>query len=319
MTEGVAPLSWRPGISVSVSVPASSANLGPGFDAIGVGLEVRDRCVVTVGAGAGVRVEVEGEGAGEVPTDKRHLVVRAMFRAFEVIGVARPAGLHLRCTNVVPHGRGMGSSATAIVTGVGAAYALVSLARGEEHPRLDLEAINDVAAELEGHPDNSSASVFGGVTLSWADDVHGGALPRTRTVRLRPHPTVAPIVFVPDGQLSTATARSVLPMHVRLGDAAANSGRAALLVHALTTAPEFLVPATRDWLHQEARRPSYAASMALVDRLREAGHAATISGAGPSVLVVGLVGHLDEIAAFAPPGWRVTAPGFAAEGLRCEP
>lgn len=315
MSRGAGRSPWRAGTSISIAVPASSANLGPGFDSVGVGLEVLDRCTVTIDDRPGVHVTVTGQGDGEVPCDERHLVVRALRRAWRVLGVPEPAGLRLVCHNAVPHGRGMGSSATAIVTGVGAAYGLASLADGDV--RLDLDAINDLAAELEGHPDNSSASVYGGLTLSWGDDAPTTAdVARTRTLRLRPHAGVAPVVLVPDVQLSTATARSVLPAHVRLGDAAANSARTALLVYALTADPDLLVPATRDYLHQEARRPSYAASMALVDHLRRDDHAAVISGAGPSVLVLARVPALAEVTACTPPGWRALTPGFAPVGIR---
>jgi len=119
-------------------------------------------------------------------------------------------------------------------------------------------------------------------------------------------------------QLSTAMARSVLPQQVRLADAAANSGRAALLTHALGAAPEHLLAATREWLHQEARRTSYAESMALVDALRAAGHAAVISGAGPSVLVLALRDRVAEVRAIGGDGWRVLTPGIPAHGARVE-
>ena len=158
----------------------------------------------------------------------------------------------------------MGSSATAIVTGIVAAQGLHDLSRGRRGDDVDLGFANSLASRLEGHPDNASASVYGGATLSWTDDDGAG----TTTVHLPVHPDVEPVVFAPDVQLSTAKARSVLPQQVRLADAAANSARAALLAHALGAAPEHLLAATREWLHQEARRSSYAGSMALVDRLR---------------------------------------------------
>ncbi|WP_371814156.1 homoserine kinase [Phycicoccus sp. HDW14] len=222
-------------------------------------------------------------------------------------GARCPAGLRLECVNAVPHGRGMGSSATAIVTGIVAALALASVSDGRGG-EVDLAAANSLAARLEGHPDNASASVFGGVTLSWTE---GDA---TTTVRLPVHPDVEPVVFAPETQLSTARARSVLPLQVRLADAAANSARAALLGHALGSAPEHLVEATRDWLHQEARRGSYPASMALVDALRADGHAAAVSGAGPSVLVLARRARVDEVRAHAPAGWRVLTPGIPDHG-----
>jgi homoserine kinase len=297
----------RPGVAVEVRVPASSANLGPGFDSVGCALGVWDTCRASVTDTAGLVVEVEGEGAGAVPLDETHLVHRAMRTAWAESGVEAPAGLRLECLNAVPHGRGMGSSATAIVTGIVAALGLaaVSAGRGGE---VDLGAANSLAARLEGHPDNASASVFGGVTLSWSDD------DVTTTVRLAVHPDVEPVVFAPETQLSTARARSVLPLQVRLADAAANSARAALLSHALGSDPRHLVEATRDWLHQEARRGSYPGSMALVDALRADGHAAAISGAGPSVLVLALRARVEAVRAHTPAGWRVLTPGIPEHG-----
>ena len=299
-----------PGASVEVRVPASSANLGPGFDSVGLALGIWDSCTATVTAEPGVVVDVEGQGAGEVPGDASHLVVRTMLRAWSELGVVAPEGLHLSCRNSVPHGRGLGSSATAIVTGIVAAQAIHDVCRGAGEA-LDLAFANDLAARLEGHPDNSSASVFGGLTLSWSEgEGHTG------TVRLSPHPDLDVLVLVPGVQLSTATARSVLPTHVRHADAARNSARAALLVHALTSDPGLLLPATREWLHQEARRGSFAASMQLVDLLRADGHAAVISGAGPSVLVLGRSEDLDEAAATAPEEWLVSRPGVPSVGAQ---
>lgn len=299
-----------PGSSVTVRVPASSANLGPGFDTIGLALGVWDECTATVEEEPGLVVEVSGEGAGTVPLDSSHLVARTMRTAWRELGAPPPAGLRLRCTNAVPHGRGMGSSATAIVMGTLVAQALCAAA--PEGSPVDLEVVNDLAARLEGHPDNASASVFGGLTVSWSDA--SGEPGATRTVRPALHPDVDVVVFVPEAQLSTAKARSVLPGQVRLVDAAANTGRAALLVHALTSDPTLLVPGTREWLHQEPRRESYAASMALLDRLRAAGHAAVISGAGPSVLVLTTRDRAGEVAGHRGEGWRVLRPGIPTVG-----
>lgn len=136
----------------------------------------------------------------------------------------------------------------------------------------------------------------------------------TTTVQLPVHRDVEPVVFAPDVQLSTAKARSVLPQQVRLADAAVNSGRAALLAHAIGLRPEHLLAATRDWLHQEARRPSYPASMALVDALRAQGHAAVISGAGPSVLVLSPRDRVEEVRRHARAGWQVLTPGIPDRG-----
>ena len=305
----MSPASLAAGTSVEVRVPASSANLGPGFDSVGLALGVWDTCVVTVTERPGLVLEVEGEGADTVPRDGTHLVVRTMLRAWAELGAQPPAGLHLVCHNEVPHGRGMGSSATAIVSGITAAQGLLGLARGSEAV-VDLVFANDLASRLEGHPDNASASVYGGATLSWTDDAGAG----TRTVRLPLHPDIVPVVFAPAQQLSTAKARSVLPAAVRLADAAANSARSALLVHALGTDPAYLLAATREWLHQEPRRSSYAASMSLVDALRAAGHAAVISGAGPSVLVLTTGDRVGAATSFGGDGWRVLTPGVPGQG-----
>lgn len=302
--------SLAPGSSVRVRVPASSANLGPGFDSVGLALGLWDTCTVTVLEQPGLVVEVEGEGAAEVPRDTSHLVFRTMLRAWDELGVRPPSGLRLVCVNEVPHGRGLGSSATAIVTGIVAAQGLHDVCRGAGG-EPDLAFANSLAALLEGHPDNSSASVYGGLTLSWSDG--GGS---TTTLRLHPHPDVDPVVIVPSEQLSTAKARSVLPTHVRHRDAAMNSARAALLVQALTADPAYLLPATREWLHQEARRDSFAPSMALVDTLRARGHAAVISGAGPSVLVLTTLDRADDVAQGVSDHWRVLRPGVPAQGAQ---
>lgn len=301
--------SLAPGAAVAVRVPASSANLGPGFDSVGLALGLWDECRAAVTEEPGLRIEVEGEGAAVVPRDETHLVYRTMLRAWSELGVTPPAGLALSCRNEVPHGRGLGSSATAIVTGIVAAQGLFDVCREETEP-VDLGFTNSLAARLEGHPDNSSASVYGGLTLSWSDDPADG----TSTMRLRLHPDVEPVVFVPAEQLSTAKARSVLPSSVRHSDAALNSARAALLIQALTSHPAYLLPATREWLHQEARRDSFTASMALVDRLRAAGHAAVISGAGPAVLVLSTRDAAEAVESHGGPQWRALRPGVPPSG-----
>jgi homoserine kinase len=301
------------GSSVRVRVPASSANLGPGFDSVGLALGLWDTCVATVTERPGITVDVEGEGASDVPRDATHLVVRTMARTWAELEVPAPPGLHLQCVNEVPHGRGLGSSATAIVTGIVAAQGLWDVCRGATDGP-DLAFANNLAARLEGHPDNSSASVYGGLTLSWSDAPDEG----THTLRLAPHPEIRPLVFVPAAQLSTAKARSVLPTQIRHGDAALNSARAALLVQAMTDHPEHLLDATREWLHQEARRDSFTASMALVDSLRAAGHAAVVSGAGPSVLVLVRGAEADAVTTLASSDWTVLDPGVPVVGAQVE-
>lgn len=301
-----------------VRVPGSSANIGPGFDSIGLALGIWDEYVATVTAEPSLRIDVEGEGAAELPCDERHLVHRAMLQAWEQLEVQIPAGLHLRCRNAVPHGRGLGSSATSIVAGVVAAQGLCDIATGREHPDggFDRAVTNDLAAAMEGHPDNSSASVFGGMTLSWADDVDPAQI---HSLQLEVDADVIPLVFLPATQLATATARAVLPTEVSLAVAARNSARVGLLVEAVTRRPELLLAATREWLHQEQRRASFPESMALLDVLRGKGHAAVISGAGPSVLVLTTPAQLEDARAQGDPSvWRVLQPGIPVTGASLE-
>ena len=303
-----------PGTSVAVRSPASSANLGPGFDSVGLALGLWDECRVSVTEGPGLVIEVEGEAADEVPRDARHLVYRSMLTTFGHLDITPPSGLHLVCRNGVPHGRGLGSSATAIVTGIYAAQLLAARSEGGAGAP-DLAVTNRLASALEGHPDNASASVFGGATLSVMNPADG-ELPLTETVALPLHESISVVVCVPDGQLSTEKARSVLPGAVPLATAAASTARGALLIHALTSDPSLLMSGTVDVLHQEPRRPAYPDSMALVDRLRAAGLAATISGAGPSVLI--LTAHdeeADRVAAQTPSHWRTVTPGVPQHGV----
>ncbi|MBK8470080.1 MAG: homoserine kinase [Actinomycetales bacterium] len=292
---------------------------------MGLALGVWDELDFTVVAEPGLVVEVEGSGADGVPRDESHLVYRSMVRGLRELGVDVPAGLVMQTRNAVPHGRGMGSSATAIVAGVAAAQGLWawsrraaagSPARPGDELAIDLPAINDLASELEGHPDNASATVFGGMTLSWTDDDGAERGDSTVTIGLALHPELAAVVFVPEATLATHTARALLPERVPLREAALNSARAALLVEAATRRPDLLVPATRDWLHQQARRSSYAASMALVDRLRAQGHAAAISGAGPSVVVLTTNARVEQVSAGGEQSqWRRLVPGIPARGV----
>ena len=253
-------------------VPATSANLGPGFDAFGLALTLYDELTVTPG-GSGVTVEVVGPGAGEVALDESHLVVRAIRAGLESLGVAVP-GFTLRCQNRIPHGRGLGSSSAAIVGGLAAAYGLTGTP-------LDRDKVVSLAHAIEGHPDNVAASALGGFTIAWTDGDRG------RAVRLEPVAGLAAVAYVPETRVLTEKARGLLPSGVPHTDAAANAGRAALLVAALTSRPELLLTATEDRLHQEYRESVMPESLALVHKLRGSGLPAVISGAGPTVLVLG--------------------------------
>jgi homoserine kinase len=266
--------------AVRIKVPATSANLGPAFDCAGLALSCWDTLDVTVTDG-GLDVSVEGTGADDLPTDESHLVVRAFRAACAELGWT-PAGLRLHARNGIPQGRGMGSSAAAVTAGVLAAWALCP-----DVPGVDDVAVLRLCSELEGHPDNVAPCLLGGATLSWTTSA--GA----RAERLVVDPRVAPVLFVPDGTLSTHVARGLLPAVVSHADAAHAAGRSALLVHALTREPALLFEGTEDRLHQAQRAPAMPESAALLARLRAEGHAAVVSGAGPCVLTLAVLGH-DE-------------------------
>ncbi|NUU16519.1 homoserine kinase [Cellulomonas humilata] len=258
---------------VRVRVPATSANLGPGFDAFGIALGLYDELEVRALGSPGVKVQVTGEGAGQVPDDEQHLVVSSLRAALDLVGASQ-TGLDLVCHNRIPHGRGLGSSAGAVVAGIVAARGLIA-----EPEALSDDVVIDLAAQIEGHPDNAAPAVLGGATLAWRDD-------RFRAIDLAVHDDLAVLAIVPPTHLSTKAARGVLPATVPHGDAAFQAGRAALLVEALARRPELLLTATQDRLHQEYRRAVMPGSLALVDVLRARGVAAVVSGAGPTVLVL---------------------------------
>jgi homoserine kinase len=300
--------------AVRVRVPATSANLGPAFDCAGLALTCHDVLDFTV-TDSGLEVAVTGVGAGELPAGESHLVVRA-FRAACAELDWTPPGLRLVAENGIPQGRGMGSSAAAVVAGVVGAWTLCP-----DADQIDLDAVLRLATELEGHPDNVAPCLLGGATLSWMEP--GGA----RAARLDVHPSVVPVVLVPPGTLSTHLARGLLPEAVPHADAAHAAGRSALLVHALTREPELLLAATEDRLHQRQRTAAMPESLTLVDRLRERGLAAVVSGAGPSVLVLARkhprdggeptdAEDLQAIGEVSPPGWAVLSLQVDPDGAR---
>ncbi|MFR9676801.1 homoserine kinase [Streptomyces sp. TR06-5] len=293
--------------AVRVRVPATSANLGPGYDSMGLALGLYDDVVVRV-AESGLHVDIAGEGAGTLPRDEGHLLVRSLRTAFDVLG-GQPRGLEVVCANRIPHGRGLGSSSAAICAGIMAARAV---ATGGE-TRLDDTAMLELAHEIEGHPDNVAACLFGGLTLAWTD---GGV---ARAVRLDPSESVVPVVFVPAEPLLTETARGLLPRTVPHVDAAVNAGRSALLVEALTRRPELLLPATEDRLHQEYRAPAMRESADLVARLRADGVPAVISGAGPTVLALVEDGAADKVARSAGEHWTANRLTLDAAGASVLP
>lgn len=270
---------WADG-PVVVRAPATSANLGPGFDALGLALALYDVVEAQVTPG-GLTIEVSGEGADTAAAGERHLVVRAMRAGFGLLG-GQPPGIGLRCVNAIPHGRGLGSSAAAIVTGVLAARGLVI----DGAARLPDDAVFRLAADLEGHPDNVAACLAGGLTIAWTAAPGAGSPAVPRLAKLAVLDGIDPVVCVPQDVLSTEAARHMLPDTVPHGDAAANAGRSALLIAGLTSSPEVLFDATEDFLHQRYRAAVMPATADLLCRLRAAGLAATVSGAGPAVLVL---------------------------------
>ena len=290
-----------------ISVPASSANIGPGFDCFGIALELRDRYAAQVLDDETFDVDVTGEGADEVKKDAKNLVIKSMLRGFEHMG-AKPRGIALRALNVIPHGRGLGSSASAIVGGLALARSLVLT--GEQY--MSDEDLITLATELEGHPDNVAAAFYGGATLAWSESKTssvGDTKNIGRAVSLRVDDRIKALLLVPNNQLATAKARKLLPEIIPHQDAVLNSSRTALLVHALAERPDLLFIATEDLLHQKYRAQAMPKTIALVEKLRGAGLAAVVSGAGPSLMVLysGAEDEIDQL--------ESVAPGFTAMKL----
>lgn len=262
------------GRSVTVKVPATTANLGPGFDTLGLALSLYDELEVSVRPEPGATVQVVGVGAGEVPTDETNLVARAIAHTFAAFGQRMP-GLNLVAHNSIPHGRGLGSSGAAIASGIMAAKGLLA-GIVEMTPSVLLA----LATELEGHPDNVAPALFGGLTIAWTTD----AGPQYK--KLIVHRGVSPLIAVPEGTMSTELARSLRPISVPHADAIFNVSRSALLIAALIQSPELLLAATEDRLHQSYRASAMPDTDSLITELRSEGLAAVVSGAGPSILVL---------------------------------
>ena len=308
------------GKTATVQVPGTGANLGPGFDSLGLAVSLHDTLGVTVLDVPELEFELSGEGVAELPRDASHLVVKTMDTAWARLGYRR-VGLRVTAVNVLPHGRGLGSSASAIVAAIMAANALVA-----PEDRQDRDWVFQLASELEGHPDNVAPAIYGAVAISWQEG-RGYA-----SARLTPSSVVIPVVAIPDVELKTERARGMLPATVPHADAAANAGRAALLMHALTAQPELLLAGTRDYLHQDYRAAAMPGSAGLVAQLRKEGFAAFISGAGPTVMVLAagpaqadaVVARITELGAAARPehqlgvSWRVLRLQVDLEGAKVE-
>jgi homoserine kinase len=318
-------VSWAQSPAV-VRVPATSANLGPGFDAFGLALAMYDKVEARV-TGGGLAVTVRGEGEQTATAGERHLVVRAMRAAFGAMG-GQPDGIALRCTNVIPHGRGLGSSAAAVVAGILAARALVA----DGADRLPGAGVLRLAVELEGHPDNVAACLAGGLTVAWRPQTAGAGVAGNgvaggpvRLLRLDVLGAVTAVACVAPIAMATREARLALPASVPHADAAANAARSALLLAALTSDPAVLFDATEDYLHQSYRSAAMPQTADLLARLRRAGVAAVVSGAGPSILALGLAGEqpglavVDSIARETGIAWRVTPLKVDRQGATVQP
>lgn len=301
------------GLVASAVVSASSANLGPGFDSIGLALSLCDEVVVET-TDSGLVVVVEGEGAGQVPLDAEHLVVRAIHRGLRAVGIGAP-GLVVRCRNAIPHSRGLGSSAAAVVGGLAAANGLV--AQADSTP-LSVDRLIQLCSEFEGHPDNAAAAVLGGAVVSWTDRT--GTEPRYAAVSLRLHPDIQLFCAIPEERSLTAETRVLLPSRVSHEDASFNVSRAALLVVALTERPDLLMPATEDVLHQPQRAPAMRGSAEYLRVLRRHNVAATLSGAGPSLIALSTEPELptEALEYGAAHGFTLTKM-TAGEGVRWSP
>jgi homoserine kinase len=290
--------------AVRVVVPASSANLGSGFDSAGLALSMFDEIEASFTDKPGVQVDVDGEGRNSLPRDENHLIARVMLKTFANLSMP-VQGLYLRCINRIPHGRGLGSSAAAISAAVVAARALA----GTQGTRMDDQGALELASSLEGHPDNVAACLYGGFTVSWIDE---NSL--ARAVKIKAHESIIPVVMIPRFEVDTEQARALLPSHVPHRDATYNISRSALLVHAMTNDPDYLFEATSDRIHQEYRRPSMQSASALVTSLRMKNHAAYISGSGPTVCVLTNSEKVEEVISLVPDEFEAQQLAIASSG-----
>ncbi|ASY11623.1 homoserine kinase [Candidatus Planktophila dulcis] len=279
---------------IQVQVPATSANLGPGFDSFGLAFGMYDRYVAQILDEGGLDIDVTGEGSDEVPRTDKNLLVKAINKGFDYLG-GRPKGLAVRALNVIPHGRGLGSSASAIVGGLVLARSLVLTGTD----KMSDEALLNLATEMEGHPDNVAAALYGGATIAWQDLVKAKSV--AHAVHLPVDPRIKVMAFIPASALATSKARKMLPESIPFADAQRNTSNAAIMTQALTIRPDLLFTATEDFLHQSYRQEAMPSSFALMTKLRAAGIAAFISGAGPTVLALHTEGD-DETTQLARAG-----------------
>ena len=292
---------------IQVQVPASSANLGPGFDSFGLALGMYDRYIAQVLDEVTLDIDITGESADDLPRDAKNLLVKSMYKGFDFLG-GRPKGLAIRALNVIPHSRGLGSSAAAIVGGLVLARALV-LTGVEKMPD---DVLLTLATEMEGHPDNVAAALYGGATVAWMENHYGKEV--AQSFMLGVDTRISAVAFIPSTSVATSKARKMLPEMIPHIDAVKNSAHTALLTQALSIRPDLLFTATEDFLHQSYRKDAMPRSFALLTKLRAAGVAAFISGAGPTVLVLHSGGAAESAELE-----RVAGDEFRAQSLDISP
>ena len=291
-------------------VPASSANLGPGFDSFALALEKRDRYIAQILDEKNLDIDVVGEGSEDVPRDEKNLVVKAIHKGWDFLGLSKKEypGLALRALNNLPHSRGLGSSASAIVGGLALSRSLV--VGGTD--RMSDNDLLTLATEMEGHPDNVAAALFGGAVLSWTGDEFADA------IKLEVSPRITAVAFIPSNNVPTSKARKMLPDTIPHADAVKNSINTAILTQALTSRPDLLLTATEDFLHQSYRESAMPKSYALMKKLRAAGVPAFISGAGPTVLALLVDADLhngEEMSDLT----KAAGTGFSVENIDISP
>jgi homoserine kinase len=284
-------------------VPATSANLGPGFDAFGVALSIGLRA--TVIARQQRRIVPSGEGADEVSTGDDNLVWRALLAYSAWSGATDIPDISVAVDSDIPLERGMGSSSAAAVAGITLGRALLG-GGGANQDLIEL------AAEFDGHPDNVAPAILGGLVVCLRGVAH----------RLEPTPRLRPVLCVPRARQSTKEARAVLPPMLPLDHAAANGARAAVVLAGLAGAMAWDPRAMIDVLHEPARFKVMPPSAHLVMELRQRGIAACLSGAGPSVLAV--LGSGDEegvatLRAVAGDSWTVLPLAWNLHGAGVDP
>ncbi|NEW04514.1 homoserine kinase [Paenibacillus sp. SYP-B3998] len=257
---------------VRVRVPASTANLGPGFDSLGMALNLY--AWIDMSISDNTTIHLIGDQMNGVPADKSNLIYKVAQMVFEQAGVSHPE-LDIAMYSEIPLTRGLGSSASAIIGALAGANALIGY-------KLTQDELFQIATRLEKHPDNVGASLFGGIVVAFWDG-H-----RAESIRLEPDVNLEVLVAIPAFQLSTEKARSVMPQQVMMKDAVFNLSHSSLLVAALSTGNLGMIRyAMKDALHQPYRAPLIPGMATILEQADQYGAlGAALSGAGPTMLAL---------------------------------